>query len=188
MDVDVPVVEDAVVNAQHVGMGLHVLQCQHGTLLHDVTQVTCQRELGALALRQRGLNKQNLATYARPCQTRYHTGIVIALVDVAVEGRFAQQVLNLVGRHLQVGQLTVLGLAQSQLAEALVNLLLQLTDTALAGILFDNLLDGGFVEVQLLLCLQSVVLLLLRHEVTLGNLDFLLGDVAAHLNNLHAVE
>ena len=49
---DVPVVENAVVNAQRVHMGLYVFQRNDGTLLHHVTQVTCQREFSTLALRQ----------------------------------------------------------------------------------------------------------------------------------------
>ena len=52
MDMDVPVVEDAVVNVQRLRMGLHILQCEDGAFLHHVTEVASQRKLRALALRE----------------------------------------------------------------------------------------------------------------------------------------
>ena len=44
VDMDVPVVEDAVVDIQRLGMGLHVFHREDGRLLHHVSEITCQRE------------------------------------------------------------------------------------------------------------------------------------------------
>ena len=180
-------VEDAVVNAQLVNMCLAILQGDDGTLLHDVAQVAGQRQLASLSFRQRGLDKQYLAAHTGPCQSGDDTGVGIALIDVSIERRFAQQVFYLCGSDLFVGQFAVLGFLESQLAQRLVDLLLQLADAALTGILLYHLFDGSLVERQLLV-VKTRIVLFLRYQVALGNLQFLFGDVAGHLDNLHAVE
>ena len=40
MDMNIPVIENAVVDVQRLGMSLHVLNSQDGRLLHHITQVT----------------------------------------------------------------------------------------------------------------------------------------------------
>jgi len=52
MDVDIPVVEDAVVDVQRIAVGFDILQGDDGTLLHHVAEITRQRELAALAFGQ----------------------------------------------------------------------------------------------------------------------------------------
>ena len=99
----IPVVEDTVVDAQQVYVGLDVLQGDDCRLLHDVTQIACQGQLGTFAFRQRCLDEQNLATYAGPCQSRDDSCIGVALVDVAIEGSLAQQTVNLCRRYLLIG-------------------------------------------------------------------------------------
>ena len=189
VDVDVPVVEDAVVHTQSLHVGLHVFQGDDGTLLHHVAQVARQRQLAGLALRQRCLDEQNLAAHARPCQSGDHACVVVALVDVAVEGRLAQQSLQLVGRYLRRGHLAFQLSLVGQFAHGLVDLLLQLSDAALARVLFNNFLYGCLVEGQLRgQRLEARVVEFAGDEVALGNLNLLLGDVAADLDNLHAVE
>ena len=151
---DVPVVEDAIVDGQGLGMGLDILEGENGTLLHDVAQIAGERELRALALRQGGLDEQDLAADAGPCQSGDDAGIVVALIDVAIEGRLAQQVLERVGGDLGVDLSLEVGLhghVVGQLAHGLVDLLLELAHTALTGVLLDDLLDGGLVELGLVL-------------------------------------
>ena len=195
---DIPVVEDTVVDVQRLGVGLHIFEGEDGRLLHHVTQVSRQRELVALALRQRSLDKQYLSAHARPGQTCHHTGIVVALIDVAIEGGLAQQILYLGRRNLLIVgillHLTLIG----YLAEGLVDLFLQLAHAALTGVPFNNHLDGSLVEGRLqtpascLLTpdssLQSRILQLTGNQVTLGDFYFFFGDIAAHLNDLHTVE
>ena len=80
-------------------------------------------------------------------------------------------------------------LAISQLAQRLVHLLFKLSHTALACVLFDNLLYGSLVERRLVfLGSQSAVVNLARNEVAFGYLYLLFGDVSAHFNQLHTVE
>ena len=43
MDVDVPLFEEPVVDAETVGMRLNILQSYDGTLLHHVSEVSRQR-------------------------------------------------------------------------------------------------------------------------------------------------
>ena len=189
MDMDVPVVEDTIVDIQCLSMGLDVFEGQNGRFLHDVAKVTSEREFRALALRERGLDEENLTTHTGPCEARHHTCIVVALVDVAIEGGLAQEVLNLCGGDLLVvGTLFHLTLV-GNLAESLVHLLFELANTTLTGVALDDHLDGGFVERGLqLFGVQTCILELTRDEVALGNLNLFLSDIATHLDDLHTVE
>ena len=170
-------------------MGLHILQSQDSRLLHHIAQVAGKRQLRTFSLRQRSLDEENLTTNAGPCQSSYHTGIVVTLVDVAIERRFAQEVFQRFGRNLPVVyrafHLSLVG----YLAHGLIDLLLQLAHTAFAGVLFDNLLNSCLVELRFLgERIQSSILQFPGNQMALGYLDFLFGDVATHLDNLHAVE
>ena len=49
MDMDIVVVEDAVVYAEGVIVCLAVFEGQHRRLLHHVAEVSCQRQLSALS-------------------------------------------------------------------------------------------------------------------------------------------
>ena len=184
---NVPLVEDAVVDTQHVHVGFDIFQCNNSRFLHHVTQVTCQREFRTLAFRQRGLDEQYLATHTGPRQSCHDASIAVALINVAIEGGLAQQVFNLRRRNLFVGQFTGFSLFEGQFAQGFVHLFLQLAHTALACILLYNLLNGWLVEGQLLV-VQTRILLLLGNQVALGNLVLLFRDIAAHLNHLHTVQ
>ena len=127
-------------------MSLDILQGNHCRLLHDVAQVARQRQFARLALRQRGLDEQYLTAHAGPCQSCHHTSIGIALIDIAIEGRLAQQVFNLCWRDLVVGQLAIRGISYCHLAQGFVDLFFQLAHTALAGVLFNHLFYGSLVE------------------------------------------
>ena len=74
----------------------------------------------------------------------------------------------------------------SELAHHRCNLLGQGTHTTLASIFLDDEVEGtrGKVEV---FELQSVLLGFLGHEVLLGDLELLFGDVTSHLDELHTV-
>ena len=169
-------------------MCLHVFEGQHGRLFHHVAQVARQCELGALPLAEACLYEENLSAYASPCETCHHAGIVVSLIDVAIERWLAQKPFYGIGRDFLVRQLSVFGLVERQLSEGLVDLLLELSDAAFARVLLNHLLYGGFRELKLALRAETRVLLFLRYQVALGNLYLLFGDVAAHLDNLHAVE
>ena len=189
MDMYVPVVEYAVVDAQSVDVCLYIFEGYHSRLFHHVAEVTGECQLASLALAERSLDEEYLATYAGPCQSGHYTGVVIALIDIAIERRFAEQVLNLVWSNLLIWQLSVECLAISQFAQRLVRLFFELPHTTLACILFDDFLYGSLVERRLVfLGSQSAVVNLARNEVALGYLYLLLGDISAHLNQFHTVE
>ena len=127
-------------------MGFHIFESNDGRLFHHVAQVARERELACLAFAQRGLDEQDFAAHACPRQACHHTGIIVALVDVAVERRFAKEVFKLCGRDLFVGQLAVDGFLERHLAKRLVYLLLQLAHAALTGIMLYDLLYGSLVK------------------------------------------
>ena len=186
---DIPVVEDAIVDVQRLGVSLHIFECQDGRLFHHIAQITCQRELVAFALRERGLDKQDFSAHTCPGQTGHHTGIFVALIDIAVERRFAQQVLDLRRRDLLIIGILLHLAFVGYLAEGLVNLLLQLSHTTLTGIALDDHLDGGLVKRGFhALHVLTRILQFARYQVALGYLDLLLGDIAAHLDHFHTVE
>ena len=188
VDVDVPAVEDAVVHAQHVDVCLDVLQGYDRRFLHHVAQVAGERQLAGLSLAERGLYEEYLSAHGGPGQARDHAGVVVALVDVAVEGGLAQEAFQVGGRNHRVHGDVLHLLLVGYLAQGLVDLLLQLTHAALAGVLLYYLLQRCLVEPYLgLVALQSRVLQLAGQEVALGYLHLLLGDVAAHLDDFHAV-
>ena len=136
-----------------------------------------------------GFDKEDLASGAGPRQPGHHASVFVSLVGVAVEGRFAEQALHLRWLHLFERQLSVAGIHERHFAQGLVDLLLQLSDAALAGVLFDDFLQCGLGERRF--CFEfseARVLQFARHEVSLANFHFLLGDISGHLYDLHAVE
>ena len=170
-------------------MRLDIFECNHGRFLHHVSEVTCQREFSCLALAERGLDEKNFASHGSPCQSGNDTRISIALIDVTVEWRIAQETCCLgwgdVGcfQHVLVSQL------ESHFAQGFVELFLQLAYTAFSGILFDDLLDGSFRELDLWsIFLETGILQFSRNQMTLGNLYLLLCDVTTYFNEFHTVE
>ncbi len=87
-------------------------------------------------------------------------------------------------------QLLGIGQLVGHLAQALVDLLLELAYAAFSGIVLDDVLNGCLVEAYLRgrYLSRPVFSNSLRHQVALGYLYLLLGDVAAYLDELHSVE
>ena len=68
-------------------------------------------------------------------------------------------------------------------------MLLQLAHATLSRVFLDDGLKGSLVELNLRgVFVESCIVQLTRHQVTLGNLYLLLGDVTAHLDEFHTVE
>ena len=187
---DVPLVEQAIVNTKLVYMGLNVLQSDNGRLFHHVAEVARKCQFRPTTFAQRGFDEQNFAANACPSQARNHAGIVVALIDVAVIRRFAQQSLYLGRRYFGKRQLAVKCPQVGHLAQSLVYLLFKLPHTTLAGVLLNNLFKSRFVEVGFLCGVfsQARVLQFARHKVAFGNFYLLFGDVTAHLDKFHTVE
>ena len=187
VDVNVPLFEDAIVNVQVIRMSLYVFQCYHGTLLHHITQIAGEGELARLSLGQRGLDEQYLTSHAGPRQSCHHAGVVVALIDITVERRLAQQLLNDFRCYLVIFQVAIAGEIECHLAQSLIDLLLQLSHTTLARVPFYYIFQRSLSERQRFLLLQSGLVLLARHEVTLGYLYLLFGGISTDLYYLHPV-
>ncbi len=170
-------------------MSLHVLQGDDGTFLHHVAQISGQRELTGLAFGERCLDEENLSAYACPGQSGHHAGVIVALIDVAIEWRLTQQVFNLRRVDGRGRQFSLQSFAESKLSQGFVNLLFQLSHAALTCILLDNLFQSLLGKLELWVVLvESCVLQLTGNKVAFGYLNLLLGDVSRHLDDLHTVE
>ena len=185
MEVYVPMVEHLGIDMERSSMSLQVLKGNGGTLLHDVTQIAGEGQL-PLATRETGFDEEDFASHGRPRQSCHHPGIAVALIAVAGVFLYAQQFRNLLHADVGVVEGALLGKLQGQLTANLANLLVQFTDARFAGIVLDYLLQGGLKNVDA--HMDAVLLHLLTHQVTAGNLHLLFGEVAAHLDEFHTVE
>ena len=91
--------------------------------------------------------------------------------------------------HLQCLYLRSLGMLHrllGELAEELTDALVELTHTALEGIVLDQTVDGALGELHVALP-QPDLVERVGDQVSLGDLHLLLRDVAAHLDHLHTV-
>ena len=167
-----------------LGMRLDVLVRDGGTLFHYIAQVA-RHGLDTLALAHRALDEQDFAAHGRPGQAGYHARGFIALLAV-VEGRGQAQVLAQV---LLVDGLRV-GFSEGDFlgrnAGNLGNLLLQAAHARFLGIIFDDALDGSFVQGNG--HFDAMLLQLLGNEVSFGNLNLLLLQIPRDVDQLHAVQ
>ena len=186
MDMDVPVVEDSFRQVEVSAVRLEVFERQHGRLLHHVPQVSGEREL-SLSPAQAGFDEEDLAPYGRPCQSRHHSGVFVALILVARVLGGPEVLRDVLGLQLMGFRKVSAGDFERDFPHHLADFLLQFAHAALAGIVFDDVLDGPFREFHVLL-LQSRGVHFLRDEVAARYLDLLFRDVSAHLDQLHAVE
>ena len=127
-------------------MCLHILEGEHCRLFHHIAEVTRQREFGTFTLAQTCLDEENLTADTRPCQSGDHAGIGVALIDVAVVRRFAQQVFDVLRGDFLIRHHLVAGISEGNLSQYLTYLFLQLSHAALTGVLFDDLYYCWFSE------------------------------------------
>ena len=167
-------------------MRLDITQRYRSRLLHDITQVTRERESRGLARRKRGLDEENLTTHLRPCQTCDNTNVFVGLpliARIALLAEISDEVF-LCNRH-------IIWLLKRNLSDHLTadssDTLLQATHTRLTRIAVDNSGDDAFLKLELR-GLESVVIEFLRDKVTLGDFLFLLLQVARHLYEFHTVK
>ena len=188
MDMQIVVLENTAVDVKFVGMSTDVFEGKQGTFFHDVAQVASKGEFAALAFAQARLDEENLAAYTRPGEACNNACIVVALISVSAEDRFAEQVFGFFFRNGVVFLYLSLSHTKGNTAEELVDLLLKAAYAAFTGITFDDEFQSRLRYLQSGMLRQSVLLAVLRHEMTPGNLNLLLCDVAVNLDELHAVE
>ena len=66
VNVQVPVVENTILELQQIGVAFHKLQSQHRTLFHHVTQVTRNGESRSLRAAHTTFDEQNFSAHSRP--------------------------------------------------------------------------------------------------------------------------
>src|SRR5690606_13953075 len=84
VNVQVILLENAVIDTKTFCVRLEIRQCGHGRFLHHVAELTGKCK-GAFATTQTGFNEQYFATNLRPCKTGNNTGHFIALIKFFIE-------------------------------------------------------------------------------------------------------
>ena len=165
-------------------MGLDVLPGNLGAFLHHVSQVARHGQV-PLSGRYLALHKEDLAAHLRPGQAGDHAHALVA-GHVIVEGGGKAQVFPQMLRADDLGEVLPHGHFLGRDAGELRNLLLQAADAALMGVFVHNLLKG-FVGDGELIGPQAMLRELLGNQVVVGDLKLLLGQIAGHVDHLHAV-
>ncbi len=132
----------------------------------------------------RGLDRQGGAAHAGPGEACDYADAGEHLF--AAKHRFAEVAFQILRRDLQ-HRLRVFQQLHHCLAHQLAQLLLQLTHTSFTGIAFDHRFHGAVADGEALLGHAGLVQQL-GPQVTLGDGQLLLGDVAGQADHLHAVE
>ena len=167
-------------------MRAQVLQCNDRRFLHHVAQIAGQGQFLALAACQRRFHKKDFATHGSPGQSRHHTGKLVALILVAAVVGCTQVFLQVF--HLDAGGVGISAcLVACHAAQHGGNFLLQLAHATLAGIVIDDFQEYLLAELDFVL-LEAVVLQFLGDEVSLGDFQFFLGNVAVDFDDFHAVK
>ncbi len=132
-----------------------------------------------------GLHEEDVAAGGGPGQAGGHPGHRRAQPHLGGDALRTQYL-----GHVVLGDDDLLGLALGDLARApaaeRAQLALQVAQARLAGVALDDLADGRVGDGKLPRR-QAVLLALAGHQIALGDLELVLGDVAGDLQDLHAV-
>ena len=83
--------------------------------------------------------------------------------------------------------LSVTSKSQCNLTHHLIDFLFELAYSAFTGIVFNDIFNGSFGELNLFL-LQTIIVQFLRNQMATGYFYFFLCDISAYLNQFHSVE
>ena len=175
VDVEIVLLEEAVVDAELPGVGPGIAQGGLGGFLHDVAQGAGQGEV-PLPLHLRRFDEQDLAAGLGPGDARGDADLVLAEELVLEDLGRAEERLDVLGGDPGQG-LPALGDLAGDLPADGGDLALQVPDARLAGVEGDDLPDRPVGDVDELGA-QGVLGDLLRDEVLLGDLELLLLRVA----------
>ncbi len=178
--------EHLLVDAELLRMGPYPLERNRGRFLHHIAQIARQRQLLALAGRERRLGKQYLAAHARPRQAGDNSGEVIALVLAGTmhgQTEYLAQMLRLYNSR----EVLATHLCKHGLANHFLQLFLKLTHTTFGGIVLDDGAHGCRTHLHIAVA-QSGMFQDALHQVAFGYLLLFLGEVAAEFYYLHTVE
>src|SRR5579862_6351195 len=188
MDVDVVIGEEALVDAEFLGVGTYPGQCRLHRLLHHLTELSGHGE-AALAFHLSGFDEQHVAASRRPCQTHRNSGALGALGNFAfgADLHSAQHVVLL--HHLRRNAKFV-GLAFSNASRLLAangsDGALQVAHAGFARVVADDESNSLFRKFDLI-ATDAVLLDLAGNQVLEGNVDLLFFRVSLQFDDFHTV-
>ena len=131
------------------------------------------------------LNLQHIASEGGICQAGNRTDLILCFPLAVFEFLMTEPFLHQLFGYLDTA-LIVLQDCQHTLTADGCNHTLQLSNTAFSCIISNQEADHFIIDFQLR-CFQTVFLDLLRHQMTLGNLDFLQLGIGAELDDFQTV-
>ena len=171
-------------------MSLDVFKGYDGAFLHHVAQVARQGKFGLLAACQSRFDKEDFTAYTGPSQPRNHTREVVALIFVAIVGRFAQEFFDV--RRTQATafrQLIVVGSdAIGCLAQYFFNLLFQTAHTTFARVFLYDIFYRSLGQAHATSHLVLILSQMFGQQMLTSYLALLFGEIALNVDNLHTVE
>ncbi len=184
MDMDIRVLEFIAVQPKLFGTRARVTQGCLGALLHDLAQVTGQRQR-SLAGHQGHLDRQRISSCLRPGDPHSNTHLVLGKQQGAGDTRRPQELGQASGRDA-LGIATLLGDTPGDLPEDVRDLSLQVANARLVGVLADDHLDGLLLKPDPHF-LQAMRRQLPGDEKLPGNMHFFFFNVTGELDDLHPI-
>src|SRR3569623_1675866 len=160
--------------------------CRLHRLLHHFAELAGGGEL-ALARHHGGLDGEQIAADFGPCQAGDLTHRIVLLGPSVAEAFHAEVFLEVAALD---GDLFGLGLEQNflhHLAAQFGALAFEITHAGLARVVADDVPDGPFGDVDLIL-FETVGLDLLRHQIALGDVELFVLGISRDADHFHAVE
>src|SRR5690554_4052937 len=155
-------------------------------LLHHITQRTGFHH-PALTRSQGAFDGQQFAAHLGPGQARHLANLIAFLGQAVLELLHAGIIFQHVRRQGNRSVITALYVLTHHLTADLGNLPLQATHTGFPGVVADQVAQGLFRQLELVLT-QAISLDLLGQQVTQGNVDLLVFGVTRNPDDLHTVQ
>ena len=175
MDMKVRLIDNMLVDRQLFGIRFDVLESEGGGLLHNIAEVARERER-AFALGEASLDEEDFAADLSPGQAGDNADERAVATSVAVVDREAEKFLEFGGQDC-LSERLVVSLFDSTATDDFGDRLIELTDTALAGIIVDNVGKERRRELKVG-AFEAMLFELVRDEMAASNLDFFLEDIA----------
>src|SRR5690554_541899 len=155
-------------------------------LLHHITQRTGFHH-ATLTRGQGAFDGQQFAAHLGPGQARHLANLVAFLGQAVLELLHAGIIFQHVRRQGNRSVITALYVLAHHLTADLGNLPLQAAHTGFPGVVADQVAQGLFRQLELVLT-QAISLDLLGQQVTQGNVDLLVFGVTRNPDDLHTVQ
>ena len=185
VQVQILVLIEVFINAELLRNGPDIADARLGGFLHHVTQLSGQDDLACAGNGCR-FDEQRYAADDGPGQSRAYADFLLVSDDIEMIFLLAEQFL-----HLRGGQADLLCVSGHVLAgnssAKRSDFPLQITYARLSGVVIDDGLDSSLRKADMVFC-QAVLFDLLRHQILLGDLEFLFFGITADLDDFHSVQ